>query len=326
MRSWSTPDDLAYLGQIMEVLKKSNVLEPSVLGVSAPLDLRGLTFPTVTQCKALDLPTVIASRVAGHLEFNDDTLRDVDFSKARLDFSVWNDCLFERICFDGAKLKQVRFFGCRFVECSFRFADLRDSSFAVGQNGIETEIASTVFEASDFRGASCSNPILRSASFLNCKFDGFVFDGALCEGVVFTGRYKDLTFRGIPTDTERNRLQIDLSNASIVWLNVDYGIDLSDVVLPVDGSCLIIKDRLRAVASLCSRLPREAGHAGGLVAHVLKGLFSDSGVSTLESTQDTILISKEMIADFAETDDTNVVSSVFNVIRTICQSDGFLVR
>lgn len=326
MRNWNTPDDWAFLGQVMGALKDGNVLEPSLLGVSAPVDLRGLTFPTVTQCKTFDLPTVIASRVAGHLEFNDDTLRDINFSKARLDFSVWNDCCFERVCFDGAKLNQVRFFGCRFVDCSFRSADLRNSSFSVGRNGIETEIASTIFEKSDFRGASCSNPVFRSTSLLNCKLDGFVFDGALCEGVVFTGKYKELTFRGIPLDTERNRLRIDLSNASLAWLNADFGVDLSEVVLPADGSCLIIKDRLRAVASLCSRLPREAGQAGGLVANVLNGLFSDRAVSTLEPTQDTILISKEMIADFAETDDANVVSSVFNLVRTICLSDGFLVR
>lgn len=264
--------------------------------------------------------------MAGRLEFNGDTLREVDFSKIRLDFSVWNDCCFERICFDAVKLHQVRFFGCRFVNCRFCSADLRDASFSVGRNGIETEIVSTIFEKSDFRGASCSNLVLRSTSFLNCKLDGFVFDGALCDGVAFTGKYKELTFRGVPRDTERNRLRIDLSHAKVVWLNADFGVDLSEVDLPTDGSCFIIKNRLRAVASLCFRLPREAGHAGSLVANVLSGLFSDRGLSALESTQDTILISKEMIADFAETDDETVVNSVFNLVRTICQSDGFLVR
>jgi hypothetical protein len=89
---------------------------------------------------------------------------------------------------------------------------------------------------------------------------------------------------------------------------------------------LIVKNRLCAIVSLCSRLPQEAGQAGGLVAHMLNGLFSDSAVSTLEPTQDTFLISKEMIADFAETEDANVISSVFNLVRTICQSEGFLVR
>ena len=326
MRNWSTPDDLAFLGRVMDVLKAGKVLEPTLFGASAPLDLRGLTFPTVTQCKVFDLPTVSASRVAGHLEFDENSLRDVDFSKARLDFSVWKNCSFERVCFDGAKLNQVRFLGCRFVDCSFRSVDLRNSSFSVGRNGIETEITSTIFERSDFRGASCSNPILRSVSILNCKFNGFVFDGALCEQVYFTGRYKELTFRGIPSDTERNRLRIDLSNASLMWLNANFGVDLSDVVLPVDGSCLIIKDRLRAVESLFSRLPQEAGQAGTLVANVLNALFSDRAISPLALTQDTFLISKDMIADFAETADANVVSSVFNSIRTICHGDGFLVR
>lgn len=324
MRVWETPEEMKFLGRAVTVLQEGGLLAPESFGSSSPLDLRGLAFPTVPQCKIADLPTAVVDRITGRLEFSNATLRDIDLTKARLSFSVWNNCAFERVCFDKAVLNKVGFFGCRLVNCTFRSADLRDASFSVGRNGAETEIADTTFERADFRGASCNNPVFRSTSFVNCKLDGFVFDGALCDDVGFTGIFQELTFRGMPNDGERNRLRINLSQAAIKWLNVDYGLNLHQVILPSDGSCLIVKGRLRAIECLCARLPKEAGKYGSLVANILKGLFSDRGISALESSQDMILISKAMIADFVETESTDIVNSLFSLVRSIAQSEGYL--
>lgn len=325
MRRWDTPEELKFLTRAVAVLQEGGVLAPDSLGLPSPLNMRGLVFPTVSQCKIADLPTAVVNRITGRLEFDNATLRDIDFTNARLDFSVWNNCAFERVCFDKATLNQMRFFGCRLVNCTFRSADLRDASFSVARNGAETEIADTIFEKADFRGASCSNPVIRLTSFVNCKLDGFVFDGAVCDRVEFVGRFKELTFRGAPNDGERNRLRIDLSRAAIMWLNVDYGLDLHQVILPLDDSCLIIKSRLRAIESLCARLPIESGKLGSRVANVLKGLFSERAISPLEPSQDMIMVSKEMIADFAETDATDIVNSIFILVRSIAQCEGYLV-
>jgi hypothetical protein len=109
-----------------------------------------------------------------------------------------------------------------------------------------------------------------------------------------------------------------------MWLNVDYGLDLHEVILPSDGSCLIVKGRLRAIECVCSRLQKDAGKYGSLVADVLKGLFSDRAISALEPSQDMILISKSMIADFAETDSMDIVNPLFNLVHAIAKSEGFL--
>jgi uncharacterized protein YjbI with pentapeptide repeats len=322
-KTWNEQNDLVFLSQIAGILQNGGVLDPSILGLRVPLDLQGLTFPTVEQVRMAGLPGLV--RVGGLLEFDDATLRQVDFSKARLDFSVWNNCSFEDVCFDRAKLQQVRFFGCRFQNCTFKSTSLADAAFSIGRGGAETEIMSTVFERSDFRGASCSNPVLRSTAFLNCKLGGFVFEGALCDNVVFAGKYKELTFRGLPGDSARNRLKLDLSKASLMWLNADDGIDLSDVVLPGDGSYLIIKNRLQAVTRICDRLALDPTPGGQAVAKMLQGLFSDRGMSPLARAQDSLLISKAMIADFADTEDTILVSRIFKLIREVCQTEGFLV-
>jgi uncharacterized protein YjbI with pentapeptide repeats len=324
MRNWDTADKLAFLTDAIVMLKNGGTLEPSTAGGMAPVDLRGMAFPTVMQCKQFELPSAVVVRVAGRQEFNDAKLRDVDLSNSRLDFSVWNHCQFKNVCFDASWLNQVRFFGCHFFDCSMRGTDLRDASFSVGRSGAETDIISTVFERADFRGASCSNPVIRNTSFLNCRLDGFAFDGALCDGVTFAGRYKELTFRGYPKDTERNRLRIDLLKADVMWINADFGVDLRNIILPEDGTCLIIEDRLRAVERLSSLLPSAAGKVGGLVATVLKGLFSDRAISPLDAAQDTFCLSKAMVADFAETNDPSVVDALFEQIRAIARSQGFL--
>ena len=323
MRNWNRPDELALLDRVVGAIRERGLLDPATIGGSDPLDLRGLSFPTVTLCNELRLPTAVVSRVAGRQEFADATLRRVDLSGARLDFAVWHNCRFEHVVFDNARLQNVRFFGCRFEGCTFYSANLRDASLAPGRNGDETEVVHCAFEKTDFRGASCQNPVLRSTRFTACKLDGFVFDGVLCDNVEIAGGYKELTFRGIPNAHERNRLKLNLSKASIVWLNADFGIDLSAIVPPADGSCIVILDRLRAVPLLCVQLSK-CGDVGARVAQVIAGLYSDRAMSPLEPSQSTFLISQGMVADFAESNDDSVVMSLFNSIRAIANEEGFL--
>jgi uncharacterized protein YjbI with pentapeptide repeats len=326
MRNWNSPDDFVFLAGAISALREVKTLGPNIVDGTNPFDLRGMVFPTITQCERLKLPKEVVQSISGQQEFDDAKLREVDFSKARLDCSVWNHCHFERVKFDRTILNQVRFFGCRFVGCSFRNADLRDASFSVGRSGAGTIVEECVFDGANFRGASCSNPHFRSSSFAHCKLDGFVFDGASCERVTFEGKYDELTFRGTARDTERNRLSIDLSKANVTWLNADYGVDLRQVVLPADGSAMILSDRLRAVERVADRLLSGADESGLLTARVLRGLYSDRAISPLEKNQDTFWISKPMIGDFAETNDVDIVESIFALIGSTCRSEGCLVE
>lgn len=324
MRKWNTPDDLTLLYRAMTALRDQRALEPESLGLPDPLDLQGLSFPTVELCKQIGMATMVVSSVTGRLEFGEAALRRIDFSKAQLDFSVWNNCSFEHVQFDNAKLQNVRFFGCRFVDCSFRSTSLRDASFSVGQNGVETEIIRSVFEKADFKGASCHNPVLRSTSFLNCKLDGFVFESALCDDVRIVGEYDELTFRGMPSEPDRNRLNVDFSKANVTWLNTDYGVDLTAITLPADDSCIVIKERLRAVAVLNARLSEEAGEHGKEMVRLLTAIYSDRSMSPMEPSQTTFALTHRQIKSFLEIDDEAVTRSIFEKIRSIAEQEGFL--
>lgn len=324
MRKWNTKEDLIFLHQVLGLLHDKKRLEPAALHASTPLDLTGLQFPTVTECRSLGLPDG-TTRVVGQQKFSDATILDVDFSRARLDFSVWDNCDFERIIFDRARLQNIRFFGCRFIDCTFRSTDLKNSSFSVGRNGSETQVISTRFEKSDFRGASCNNPIFRLTTFHNCRLDGFVFDSAMSDRVVFAGDYHELTFRGLPGELERNRLQIDLSEARLKWLNADDGIDLRLVKLPNDESCFILADRIRAIPYLVTKLRQTNSTASQQIAKSLTTLYSDESMCPLSDDQETLFLSKAMIADFAETTDARMIDNLFHLIRQLAVQGGFVI-
>jgi uncharacterized protein YjbI with pentapeptide repeats len=286
MRKWSTLTGIQVLERFVSELRESKLVEPGGVLLGDPIDLKGLTFPTVTQCEEFNLPAMVVKSISGNQEFDDATLRRIDLSKARLDFSVWNNCCFYNVCFDSAKLLNVRFFGCAFHDCSFRSANLRDASFSVGRNGAETKLVNTRFERADFRGASCCNPVLKRTRFANCKFGQFVFESAECDDVTFTGEYKELTFRGTPGNPSRNCLDIDLSNANICWLNANHGLDLACVKLPSDGS--------------------------------------DRSISPLSHDQKTFLISRRMIEYFADKPGRELATEMFGKLRLIAEQEGLL--
>ena len=190
--------------------------------------------------------------------------------------------------------------------------------------GRESEIIDTIFERADFRGASCCSPVMRSTSFINCKLDGFVFESALFSAVQMSGKYNELTIRAKPGDPARNRLDLDLSKAKVTWVDCDGGVDLTFASLPLDASCIVIRERLRAVDVLVRRLREDAGELGGEVARFLDGIFSERSMSPLEPSQTTFLISYGMIAKFVETDDEGVVTPLYMKVRAIAEEAGFL--
>lgn len=324
MREWSTHEGLVLLDKAMTALREGGRLEPGMGIPGDPVDLRGLSFPTVSLCEQAALPTMVVRRVSGKQDFRRAVLRRVDLSGASVDFSVWNECGFENVVFDSASLRSARFFGCRFNGCSFRSASLQDSSFSLGAGGTETEIISTEFERCDFRGASCHLPVLREVRFVECKLKGFVFDGAMCERVAMVGNYPQLLFRGTHGDAQRNQLGVDLSKAHVKWCDADGGLDLSHVVLPADGSCFVILDRVRAVDLIAARLTEQGTKADKQVAECLKAIYSDQSMSPMHAHQLMFLVSRAMIQDFIRTEAQGVVDDMFLRIRSIAAQFGVL--
>ncbi len=325
MRKWNTSKDITLVDRFVRSLLETRLVEPGGALPGDPVDLQGLFFPSVTLCTELELPTVIAKRVGGQREFSHCVLRRVNLSNSRLDYCVWINCSFLEVSFDRARLENGRFFGCKFDNCSFRSTDLKDASFSVGPDGSETTFGNTCFQKADFRGASCHNPVFNSTRFDRCRLTGFTFEGPLCRNVAFLGSYKDLRFRAYPGEPERNRLDIDLSKARLCWLEADDGVDLTSAVLPSDGSCIVIVNRIVSIERICSRLAAELPCAAE-VARILAMLFSNRALSPLSACQTMFMLSQNMIKECDDNLTKGQVLEVFSKIRTIADEEGFAAQ
>lgn len=325
MRKWNTLIDITLLDRVIQDLLNSKRLQPGAELAGDPVDLQGLTFPTVAQCEEIHVPGIVATRVIGQKKiFYDAVVRRVDFSHAQLDFSVWNDSRFEQVIFDSATLCQVRFYGCQFVDCSFRFTRLHDATFSVGRNGRETEILRTRFEKCNFGGASSENIVWQDVVFKHCKLQGFVFEASQCDRVSFIGKYKELEFRGTRGEVVRNRPTLSLADANLSWLHANHGIDLSHVILPRDGSCIVILDRLRAVEVIAERLTEMYGERVANLARIFRGIFSNRGQSPLSQDQTMVFVSKRMLGEIGDDLPPEFVATIFDEIKSIAKSMGFL--
>lgn len=293
-------DGIQKLDEMLRCLKEAGRVQPGGDLPGNPVDLRGLAFPTVSYCRELRLEQVIVDRVCGRQEVSGASFTHVDLSSSVLDHSTWNDCAFENVLFDCASLRNVRFFGCRFTRCSFTRTDLSDASISVGPNGEESQLLGCRFDRCDLRGASCHRPVLVDTALSNCRLGDFVFDEGGISNMTIRGTYDELAFRGSRGEPERNRLVIDLADAKVGWLNVDYGVDLSAVKLPSDGSCVVLTDRLRACEALLRMAERSGSPARSEALQLLGTVFSDESPSPLDPSQAMFCVSVAMLQELGQ--------------------------
>jgi hypothetical protein len=286
--------------------------------------LEGLVFPTIALCEQYQMSKMVVERVCGKHEFCDAKLSCVNLTRSDLSFSVWHNCSFFRIQFDSAILTNCRFFGCEFNECTFVKTHVEDSSFSLGRIGGETAIRNCTFQGAFFKGASSHNLVCENVHFQNCKLDRFTFESAMCNNVKFTGMYESLVFSGQINDSTRNRVKLDLSEAQFGWFEADNGIEMTDIQLPLDGSCLILKDRISAINELSEQLLREPKYS--VFAKMLKGIYGERGPSPLNRNQTMILLSRlcfvTLDEDIGETESVQLIQH----IRKIAQKLGVLVK
>jgi len=138
------------------------------------------------------------------------------------------------------------------------------------------------------------------------------------------GRCAALNVRGTPGESERNRFSVDLSDAQITWLNADYGVDLAAAILPSDGSCMVVTDRIRAVEVMGDRLRSSAGVVGRRVADAMTALYSADAISPLEASQTTVFISVGMVEKMSRGSDRQDAETVFGLMRGVAEEEGVL--
>jgi hypothetical protein len=273
----------------------------------------------------MNLPSAVVHRVSGRLEFEKATIRRTDLQGARLEHSVWHGCRFESVRFDEARLESARFFGCSFSGCTFHTADLKNGSFALDRKGNETIIANSTFMGAIFKGATFQKTVFDGVTFELCSLKGVVFDEAEFRKARFVGEYPELTFRGSPSDRDRNLLNVDLREARIGWLNANHGVDLSRLIPPADGSLFVVTDRRRAIEALSAEMFQMVPSAEKLVVN-LRSLYSHRSLSPLSDDQTTFALTPTVIAECAEGQTKEQLAEIYKAIRDLAEAKGLIAK
>jgi uncharacterized protein YjbI with pentapeptide repeats len=325
-QSWESSEKLLLIDRLLSALREgSRTVEPGGSIPGDPVQLQGLEFPTVTLCQQLALPNVVVSRISGRQKIEQATLRRVDLSNANIAFSVWSECVFQSVRFDGASLANGRFLGCTFEDCTFAGTRLADSGITVSTQGKESSFARCCFEKTNLSSATIMKATFSEIEFKSCSMSGVRFDECRLDKVKFTGSYPEVTLRGASGDPSRNKVQIDLSDAKVVYLDADDGVDLSGVIPPKDGSLLLFRDRLRTMGTIFARLGSEIPAARKIADH-LSSTFSPSGISPMSADQSTYAVSMKRIAKLDKELPEELVHQIHARLMRIAREEHSLIE
>ena len=322
--NWTDPERSRAFQTFLEDARDRKLVAPGGRISGDPVDLRGLSFPTIGECEIHGILAPSAKLLSGQQTFDEVTFRRIDLTEAQMSFSVWRQCVFDEVTFERTILQGAKFFGCRFNKCSFLKSNLTNASFAVDAAGGETSFDNCIFRNAQFRGATCSNPVFQETDLLDCRLNGFEFDGAWFRSSRLSGKHHELTFRGVPRAGGRNRLEIDFSAAQICWLHANHGVDLTAARLSDDASCIIIKARNESIFKISNELRRRYGSQASCIAKMLEGIFTDKSISPLSIFQTTLFVSACMLSELDESLSREEVISIFLMIKRIADEMGVL--
>lgn len=192
------------------------------------IDLRGLSFET-------------------GLELEKARFHDVDLSYSDFGHGIFRQCTFENVRFREIDSRQWNERGCQFTDVDFSGANLRDA--AIGIDG--STYIRVSFRKVDFSGASFFRPQFIdcdfcdarlkdvdffASNFVNCKFSGRL------EGVWFRRYYPLPQYERQMGKAVPNQMRnVDFSEAELWGVTFTGGLDLSHVVLPKDGSHILLR-------------------------------------------------------------------------------------
>ncbi len=198
-------------------------------------------------------------------------LRGFQFDEYKTRGVVVHNKVFRNIDFSYAGFDHLFFKSCRFSDCLFKYTHMLSTSdercefnncvfFKTRINGWlglgESLYKDILFDSANFKWTHMLWPDFENCEFRNCQFGNTDFGGSHFENVKFTGKVEDVWFRGIYEATKDNRyresayerwntikpMKVDFSDARLSYIDISDYCDLSEVILPGDGSCYLITD------------------------------------------------------------------------------------
>lgn len=233
------------------------------------LDLRGFPMNTFVDIQEYtNLQRVVnliqgARRLISQKRFEKIDFSHADFSGRYIEKCTFNDCIFGNV-----KMRDIGEEQCSFRDCIFR------EGFYDGFLGLGGSCYKNVrFQSVKMTRTDMWWPDFEDCLFQNCNLKYTDFGGAHFKNVKFTGKVEDVWFRGkkpehyksscrwMPDIEERwdqvLPMETDFSEATLRNLTISDSCDLSEVILPSDGSCYLIPDLDAMRDDISKRLKKE---------------------------------------------------------------------
>lgn len=193
----------------------------------------------------LDLRGIPLSFESG-MELKRVEIRETDFSYAQLGQIVLKQCAFDHVIFREIESSRWNERASHFTNVDFAQAKLRDAAI-----GIDGSIYKKVsFQGVDFTGASFYRPQFTNCDFSHAKLQKLDFYVSNFVNCKFCGKLKTVWFRRYyPIKEDEKRMgvavpnemrNVDFSEASLWDAVFTGGLDLSSIVLPKDGSHILL--------------------------------------------------------------------------------------
>lgn len=233
------------------------------------LDLRGfplnwdIDIQDYTDLSKIDLTQ--NPRGLGNIE--NKKLEKVDFSYADFSGRYMRKCEFYDCIFDNVKMLDIQEEQCSFRDCIFR-KGIYGGSLGEGESHYEN----VQFQSVKMHGTQMWWPNFEDCLFQNCNLRGTDFGGARFKNVKFVGKVDNVWFRGKVPDRYKEDcrwrpeiderwdqvfpMEVDFSEATLSDLTISNLCDLSEVVLPSDGSCYLIPNLDAMRADISERLKK----------------------------------------------------------------------
>lgn len=190
----------------------------------------------------------------------------IDFSYADFSGRYIQKCKFYDCIFDNAKLDINE------AQCSFRDCIFRKGIYGGFLGGGESHYKNVQFHSVKMNGTQMWWPDFEDCLFSNCNLRETDFGGSHFKNVKFIGKVEDVWFKGKMSDDYKSNskwspeiderwdqvlpMEVDFSKATLSDLTISDGCDLSEVVLPSDGSCYLIPNLDAMRADISERLKK----------------------------------------------------------------------
>lgn len=192
----------------------------------------------------------------------------VDFSYADLGGRVIEECKFYDCVFENTMMRDIAETKNVFVNCVFR-KGIFGGFLGMG----ESDYKNVLFQSVKMHRTQMWWPNFENCLFHDCNLRGTDFGGAHFKNVKFVGKIEGVWFRGKRPDRYKENckwrpeiderwdqifpMESDFSEATLSDLTISDSCDLSEVILPSDGSCYLVPDLDAARVDINMRLKKE---------------------------------------------------------------------